>query len=247
MKNTKPQYRGLIGAGLVLVSILGGGVLLIDRYGSDQGGDGSNPLAPLARAFGLAPKDYAPAPITSPIPDYQTARPRAERDSGTNSDDEGTGFDLGKLFKKKEQIRRDAAAAAGAIIGVPQVIDGDTLQLNGQRIRLYAIDAPEIRQTCLHRTGEWDCGNRAGLWLQQLIAGNEVFCTSQGSDRSGNVIASCMVGETDLGGAMVKNGWALAYRSVSKTYVIAETDAKRKRLGLWDSQFAMPWDFRGEQ
>nr|WP_312130744.1 thermonuclease family protein [Stenotrophomonas pavanii] len=247
MKKTKPQYRGLIGAGLVLVSVLGGGVLLVHQYGSDQESEGGNPLAPLARAFGIAPKTYAPAPITSPIPEYQTPRSPVEQANDSDSGNLNPGAVLGDLFKKKEQIRRDAAESAGAIIGVPQVIDGDSLQLNGQRIKLYAIDAPESHQTCLHRTGEWDCGNRAGLWLQQLIAGNEVFCTSQGNDNAGNVVATCRVGETDLGGAMVKNGWALAHRSVSKTYVIAETDAKRKRLGLWDSQFAMPWDFRDGQ
>ncbi|QRD62713.1 thermonuclease family protein (plasmid) [Xanthomonas citri pv. citri] len=246
MKKTKPQYRGLIGAGFVLVAALAGGVLLIHRYSQNQGSDGSNPLAPLARAFGLTPKEYAKPPITNPIPDYRTLQPAAALASSDAPAGDGTGLDLRKLFKTTEQIRRDAASGVGAIIGVPLVIDGDTLQIEGKRIRLYAIDAPEIRQTCLHRTGEWDCGNRAGLWLQQFIAGNEVFCFPEGNDRHGNVVASCQMGDSDLGGAIVTNGWAVAYRAVSKTYVIAESNAKRKRLGLWDSEFAMPWDFRGE-
>lgn len=244
MKKTKPQYRGLIGAGLVLVSVLVCGVLLIHKLSSDEPSNG-NPLAPLAAFFGLKSTGYTPAPITHPLPDYRSPAP-AQSNSVTESPGTVSGLDFKKMFKSSEQIRLDASASAGALIGVPRVIDGDTLELAGQRVRLYGIDAPESIQLCLHRTGEWDCGRRAGLWLQQLIGGNEVACQPQGNDRYGRVVASCLMGETDIGGAMVKNGWAVAYRSITKTYVIAENDARRKRLGLWDSKFAMPWDFRHE-
>lgn len=245
MKKTKPQYRGLIGAGLLLVALLIGGVLLIPVYFSDDPGGGKNPLAPLAKVFGLSSKDYAPAPITSPIPDY---RSEAGSTSG-GSNGEGfsnplSGINLDDLIKSKKEIRRSAAESAGAIIGVARVIDGDTLEIAGQRIRLYGIDAPESSQTCLHSTGEWDCGNRAGLWLAQLLANNELSCMPKGDDQYGRTVATCTIGETDVGGALVKEGWAVAYRSITKTYVIAETDAKRKRLGLWDSKFTMPWEFR---
>lgn len=246
MKKTKPQYRGLIGAGLVLVALLVGGVLLISHYGSSEEGDSGNPLAPLARFFGLSTKEYAPPPMTGPIPDYRSTQPGSAQGDGS-SPGILSKINLKDLIKSSDEIRRDAASSAGAIIGVPHIVDGDTLDINGQRIRLYGIDAPETTQTCLHATGEWDCGNRAGLWLQQLVAGNEISCQPQGNDRYGRIVATCLMGENDLGGALVKNGWAVAYRSITKTYVIAETDAKRKRLGIWDSQFAMPWDYRQEQ
>lgn len=247
MKKTKPQYRGLIGAGLVMAVALTGGGLLIQKYFTDDSGEGGNSLAPLAKMFGLSTKDYAPAPITSPIPDYRSAPAASSNSEGEGVSNPLAGFNLGDLIKTKQEIRRGAAESVGSIIGVASVIDGDTLDIGGQRIRLYGIDAPESRQTCLHSTGEWDCGNRAGLWLQQYLAGNEVSCLPQGNDRYGRVVATCMVGENDIGGEMVKAGWAVAYRSITKTYVIAETDAKRKRFGLWDSKFTMPWEFRQEQ
>ena len=248
MQKTKPQWRGLIGAGLVMCVVLGGGVYLINSLGSDADADGENPLAPIARAFGLSPKDYSPPPLTSPIPDYR--QPTAAAGDAEDGSPSLSGLldkvDLGGKIKTKDEMRRDSQEAVGAILGVAQVIDGDTIDVAGQRIRLYGIDAPELAQNCIHATGEWDCGRRAALWLQQLISTNELSCISKGNDRYGRIVATCTMGELDIAAEMVSNGWALAYRSITKTYVITEGKAKRNRLGLWDSKFANPWDFRQE-
>ena len=245
MKKTKPQYRGMIGAGFVLVGILAGGVYLIHSMGSDTDADSGNPLAPLARAFGLAPKDFSPPPITSPIPDYHKALPAAQEDSVAEGAGGGLLSRVGMddLIMSKEEMRRSAQESAGAILGTGQVIDGDTLIVAGQTIRLYGIDAPELAQNCLHATGEWDCGRRSALWLQQYISTNAIACQSKGADGD-LVVAVCTMGDVDVAGAMVKNGWALAYKPVTKMYAITEGNARRNRLGLWDSQFSMPWDYR---
>jgi endonuclease YncB( thermonuclease family) len=51
------------------------------------------------------------------------------------------------------------ASHAESIIGVPRVVDGDTLEVSGTRIRLYGVDAPESKQLCTHRNGqEYACG-----------------------------------------------------------------------------------------
>ncbi|WP_394697417.1 thermonuclease family protein [Pseudoxanthomonas japonensis] len=247
MKKTKPQWRGLIGAGVVMCAVLGGGIYLINSLGADAEGGDENPLAPIARAFGLSPKDYSPPPLTSPIPDYRQPAAAGEA-SGDSPSLAGVldKVDLGGMIKSKEEIRRGAQESVGAILGVAQVIDGDTIDVAGQRIRLYGIDAPELGQNCIHSTGEWDCGRRSALWLQQLITTNELSCISKGNDRYGRIVATCTMGDLDIAAEMVSNGWALAYRSITKTYAITEGKAKRERLGLWDSKFANPWDFRQE-
>ena len=40
-------------------------------------------------------------------------------------------------------------AATDVLAGVATVIDGDTLEIHGTRIRLHGIDAPESAQLCI--------------------------------------------------------------------------------------------------
>ena len=49
-------------------------------------------------------------------------------------------------------------------IGPARIIDGDTLDIAGERIRLHGIDAPESRQSCVVGSEVWRCGqNRRRL------------------------------------------------------------------------------------
>lgn len=45
------------------------------------------------------------------------------------------------------------------IQGTASVIDGDTIEVHGQRVRLFGIDAPESAQLCLAESEEWRCGS----------------------------------------------------------------------------------------
>ena len=121
-----------------------------------------------------------------------------------------------------------------------RVIDGDTLNINDERIRLWGIDAPEIRQKC----GGFACGVIASLYLESIITG-EVTCEKQDTDRYGRTVAKCFVAGRDLGAIMVENGWALDYEKYSKGfYSDQQNQAETSDRGIWRWDFIPPWEWR---
>ncbi len=137
--------------------------------------------------------------------------------------------------------------AQADMIGVASVIDGDTIEIHGERIRLHGIDAPESCQTCEDATGrQWRCGQKAALSLQDLIGHRTVTCRQRDVDRYGRIVAQCQQGDIDIGEWLVGRGLALAYRKYSKAYVAAEETASAARRGVWAGSFTAPWDWRRE-
>jgi endonuclease YncB( thermonuclease family) len=136
------------------------------------------------------------------------------------------------------------AAVAGNITGVPTVIDGDTIDIHGQRIRLHGIDAPESKQICISGGEKYRCGQRAALALSDRIGRGSVTCEAKDTDRYGRVVAVCFKGQEDLNGWLVSEGLAVAYRRYSQDYVGYEAQAKSMSVGLWAGEFVMPWDWR---
>ena len=137
--------------------------------------------------------------------------------------------------------------AQDRIIGVVSVIDGDTIEIHGQRIRLFGIDAPESSQLCIRVSGErWRCGQQASFALADRIGRASVSCRSRDIDRYGRVIAVCFKGSEDLSRWMVANGWTVAYRHYSEDYVPEEDAARRSRTNIWSGDFDLPWDWRAQ-
>ena len=115
-----------------------------------------------------------------------------------------------------------SAPAQADITGTASVIDGDTIEIHGQRIRFHGIDAPESRQTCVAGGEVWRCGQQASLALSDFIGRSPVACQEQGKDRYGRIIGACAVRGEDIEAWMVLNGWALAYRKYSLDYARSE-------------------------
>jgi len=138
------------------------------------------------------------------------------------------------------------AQADDSISSASRVIDGDTLELDGARVRLHGIDAPEARQTCTRDGVEWLCGQEASKALREYLREEPVLtCERVDTDRYGRIVAKCFTNDgIDIGKWMVSNGWALAYRRYSTQYVSAETEAKGKGYGLWSGTFIQPWEWR---
>jgi endonuclease YncB( thermonuclease family) len=136
-------------------------------------------------------------------------------------------------------------AAKLANTGVASVIDGDTIEIHGERIRLYGIDALESSQLCIRPTGErWRCGQQSSFALADRIGRTTVSCQPRNRDRYGRVVAICFKGNEDLNRWMVANGWAVGYRQYSVDYVADEHAARGNRINIWSGDFDMPWDWR---
>ena len=130
------------------------------------------------------------------------------------------------------------------VTGPARVIDGDTLEIQGQRIRLHGIDAPEGRQLCRLDGKPWQCGKDAANALADKIAHRPVACEDLGRDRYKRIIGRCTVAGEDIGTWMVSQGLALAYRRYSLDYVDDEADAQAARRGIWAGEFVKPWEWR---
>lgn len=125
------------------------------------------------------------------------------------------------------------------------VIDGDTIEIHGQRIRFHGIDAPEGRQSCSVDGKPWRCGQQSALALSDLIGAKTVRCETKDRDRYQRLVAVCHLGSQNINAWMVRNGWAVDYRQYSKgAYMAEEAQAKKERLGVWRGEFQMPWDWR---
>lgn len=137
-------------------------------------------------------------------------------------------------------------ARAGDVAGRASVIDGDTLEIHGQRIRLMGIDAPESNQLCRDEDASpYRCGATAANALHDFIAGRPVECVEVDRDRYGRGVAVCTVGGIDLSDWMVRNGLALDWPRYSKGgYAEAQGDAQRMERGVWAGSFVRPWQFR---
>ena len=125
------------------------------------------------------------------------------------------------------------------------IIDGDTISLEGRKIRFSGIDAPEINQTCLLNEKIIECGKNSKNLLINKISNNEVTCLLKGKDYYGRSLGECFVNGDSLSVYMVRNGYAFDYKKYSKNkYSDDEEFAKFNMLGMWSMEFEFPWDYK---
>ena len=125
-----------------------------------------------------------------------------------------------------------------------KITDGDTIKINGEKIRFSGIDTPELKQNCI-KEGESDpCGITAKQILIDKIGNNKVICISEGKDQYKRTLAECFVNDKSLSSYLVRSGYAFAYRKYSKKFITDEDYARINKLGMWSMKFDYPWDFR---
>lgn len=138
-------------------------------------------------------------------------------------------------------VAMPALAKPQIISGIGYVIDGDTLVIRKRHIRLFGIDAFERDQTC----GRFRCGIEARKALRDMINGRALTCEKQAIDTYGRTVAICKTSDgRDIGGEMVRRGFAVAYRSFSMRYLDEEAYARSHRMGAWAYGFKSPLQYR---
>ncbi len=142
-----------------------------------------------------------------------------------------------------------AMPAAADILGEPTIIDGDSLELRGQRFDLFGIDSPEPGTNCWKENGDsFDCGRIATTALLDLTAGLEVTCVPKDDIATNDVDAMpalCTAGGFSLNRNMVHTGWAVADRGVTTDYLATEEEARAAKRGLWRWKMpSPPWPSR---
>ena len=125
-----------------------------------------------------------------------------------------------------------------------KITDGDTIKINGEKIRFSGIDTPELKQNCIKENIKNSCGLKAKKILIEKIGNNKVICQSEGKDQYNRTLAECFVNNESLSSFLVRSGYAFAYRRYSKKFIKDEDYAKSKNLGMWSMEFDYPWDWR---
>ena len=125
-----------------------------------------------------------------------------------------------------------------------KIIDGDTIHLNGEKIRFSGIDTPEIKQTCIKNNEVIKCGIKAKELLIKVTENKKIDCVREGKDQYKRILAECFVDDLSLSSYLVKSGYAFAYRKYSKKFIEDEDFARSNNLGMWSMKFEYPWDWR---
>ena len=121
------------------------------------------------------------------------------------------------------------------------VVDGDTLRLGDQVVRLAGIEAPVswfgVSWCVQGGAGQGgagrvdiDCGAAAANALAMLVHGSAVDCTIRGHDEEGRPVGNCRAGDTGLSEALVLDGWARAETADLRE---TETTARTAGRGIW--------------
>ena len=130
---------------------------------------------------------------------------------------------------------------------VTEVRSGYLFRMGQHFVKLYGIDAPDPRQTCLDKRGAtYNCGHKSKVMLERLILGKRLSCQIAGGDYRENYVATCKIRKTDVGVSMLTAGWAVADRWATSVYVPYEEQAHQKKTGLWAGKFVAPWQARAQ-
>ena len=132
-----------------------------------------------------------------------------------------------------------------------RVIDGDSIEIKKEKIRLFGIDAPEMKQTCHDKNNKlYACGHVSKAVLKGYIekfSSFKIYCYYSERDKYNRILGDCYIGENsyfNINEYMVSEGYAVAYLRYSEKYLDAQEAAKENKRGLWAGNFDLPEEWR---
>ena len=124
------------------------------------------------------------------------------------------------------------------LTGPASVVDGRTIDIKSNRFRIWGIDTPERGARCYRNAHRWKPMDDSSNALRRCLEGKTVTCRVQRVERvwfRRLHTAECWTDDgQDVGECMIRGGWATDYTCFSDGYYRdLETEARNKRLGLW--------------
>ena len=137
------------------------------------------------------------------------------------------------------------------LVGRASIIDGDTIEIAGERIRINGIDAPESSQLCEDDQGQsYRCGAMSARALDQLLSESRPLrCEFVERDQYGRFVGDCFRADgLGVAAAMVRAGMAMDWpRYSGGAYADEQSAAATARAGIWQGEFQPPWEWRAAQ
>ena len=133
------------------------------------------------------------------------------------------------------------------LTGIARAVDGDSIFVDKNEIRLFGIDAPEYKQTCFNaQNQEYFCGKISSKFLKNLINGKKVSCFYAEKDIYNRFLAKCFLDKISINDEILKNGMAVIYNfnTASNEIKEIENEAKQNKLGIWQGTFELPKQYR---
>ena len=146
-------------------------------------------------------------------------------------------------------LARLAPAAEPEIVaGAASVIDGDTITIGENVVRLFDVDAPELAQSCDGGPSRLrPCGVYVADALAERVAGREVRCAVLKVDQYDRKVARCEIEGEILSQWLVASGLAMVFRRYSDRFTEEEEAARSAGTGLWQTDFEPPWRYRARR
>lgn len=127
------------------------------------------------------------------------------------------------------------------------VIDGDSLKVAGNEVRLFGIDAPEYSQNCFDaKNNEYACGRASVAFTRKLASEKIVECVYAEKDKYDRYLGKCSVDGVSINEELVKNGMAVIYNFTESDEKMdaLEISAKEQKIGIWQGAFQLPKEYR---
>ena len=131
--------------------------------------------------------------------------------------------------------------------GIVKVIDGDSIKVGNNEVRLFGVDAPEFKQVCFDaKNEEYECGKKSFYFLLNLATKKNAKCYYAELDKYNRFLAKCFIGEISINDEIIKNGMGVIYDYSQADEEIKKLEAlaKEKELGIWQGAFELPKDYR---